>query len=58
VKPASLVRMKQAKAALVDHFKDSRDVATISEADAEAWRAKLKELGYSAATIRLCLKSL
>lgn len=51
VKPATLVRMKQAKAALLDHFKGSRDVETISEADAEEWRAKLKELGYSSATI-------
>ncbi len=51
VKPATLVRMKQAEAALVDYFTEARDVATIGEADAEAWRANLKELGYAPATI-------
>lgn len=51
VKPASRVRLKQAESALVSHFTDGRDVATIDEADAEAWRAKLKESGYSPATI-------
>lgn len=51
VKPATLVRMRQAEAALVGHFSEARDVATIGEADAEAWRASLKDRGYSPATI-------
>lgn len=51
VKPSTLVRMKQAETALVTHFGPDRNVATIHEADAEAWRAKLKELGYAPATI-------
>lgn len=51
VKPATLVRMKQAEAALLTYFDADRDVATISEADAETWRAKLKEQGYASATI-------
>jgi len=51
VKPATLVRMKQAEAALVDFFTDARDVATIGEADADEWRASLTRSGYAAATI-------
>ena len=51
VKPASLVRMKQAQAALVNHFADARDVATIGEADADLWRAGLTKAGYAPATI-------
>lgn len=51
VKPASLVRMKQAQAALVNHFTDARDVATIGEADADLWRAGLTKAGYAPATI-------
>lgn len=51
VKPATLVRMRQAEAALLGHFTEARDVATIGEADAEAWRAGLKAAGYSPATI-------
>lgn len=51
VKPATLVRMKQAEAALVDHFTKERDVATIDEADADAWRASLTKAGYAPATI-------
>ncbi len=51
VKPATLVRMKQAETALVDYFTEARDVTTIGEADAENWRANLKELGYSQATV-------
>jgi integrase len=51
VKPSTLVRMRQAEAALVDHFTAGRDVATISEADADGWRAGLKEAGYGTATI-------
>lgn len=51
VKPATLVRMKQAETSLVDHFNKDRDVQTITEADADAWRANLKELGYASATI-------
>lgn len=51
VKPATLVRMKQAETALVEHFSDARDVATIREADADAWRAGLAKAGYAPATI-------
>lgn len=51
VKPATLVRMKQAKAALLTHFAESHDVGTIGEADADAWRAALVEAKYAPATI-------
>lgn len=51
VKPASLVRMRQAEATLVSRFGAGRDVATITEADAEQWRAELKTDDYAAATI-------
>jgi integrase len=51
VKPATVVRMRQAESALVEHFTDARDVATITPADADAWRAALKDAGYAAATI-------
>ncbi|HMN40853.1 MAG TPA: hypothetical protein PKE29_08395 [Phycisphaerales bacterium] len=51
VKPATRVRMKQAEAALVGFFTESRDVATIADADADAWRAQLKTDGYAPATI-------
>lgn len=51
VKPASRVRMEQARAALLEYFNGGCDVATIDEADAEAWRAELKKQGYATATI-------
>lgn len=51
VKPATLVRMKQAESALVDFFTEARDVATIGDADAEEWRASLTKAGYAPATI-------
>lgn len=51
VKPATRVRMRQAESALLAYFTDARAVATITEADADAWRAQLKELGYAPATI-------
>lgn len=51
VKPTTRVRMKQAEAALLRHFTEARDVATIDEADADAWRAKLTKAGYAPATI-------
>ncbi len=51
VKPATLVRMKQAEATLVSHFSESRDVETIGEADADEWRASLTKAGYASATI-------
>jgi len=51
VKPASRVRMKQAESALVEHFTQARDVATIGEGDADLWRASLTKAGYAAATI-------
>ncbi len=51
VKPATLVRMRQARLALVDHFTEARDVATIDAAGADAWRASLTTAGYAAATI-------
>jgi len=49
VKPATRVRMKQAESALVEHFTEARDVATIGDAD--EWRAGLTKAGYAAATI-------
>ena len=51
VKPASRVRMKQAESALVDHFTQARDVATIGDGDADLWRASLTKAGYATATI-------
>ncbi len=51
VKPATLVRMRQAEAALLGYFNPGRDVATITAADADGWRAQLKADGYAAATI-------
>ena len=51
VKPATQVRMRQAESALVGHFTEARDVATIGEADADAWRASLTTAGYAPATI-------
>ncbi len=45
VKPASRVRMEQARTALVRHFTEARDVATISEKDADGWRTMLKAEG-------------
>jgi integrase len=51
VKPASRVRMMQARAGLETHFTKARDVATIADADADSWRAGLTKAGYSPATI-------
>ncbi len=51
VKPSTLVRMKQAQSALLAHFTEARDVATITEADADLWRAGLVKAGYAPATI-------
>lgn len=51
VKSSTRVRMKQAETALLSHFPESKHISTIREADADAWRAKLKEDGYAAATI-------
>jgi len=51
VKPSTRIRMKQAESALVRHFTEARDVATIGEADADLWRASLTKAGYAAATI-------
>lgn len=50
-KPATIVRMKQVRNLLEGHFTREIDVATIGEAEAEAWRAKLKEQKYATATI-------
>ncbi len=51
VKESTKTRMKQAKAALLGHFTEGRDVATITAADADAWRAVLKKEDYAGATI-------
>jgi integrase len=51
VKRATKVRMEQARTAMVDHFTEGRDVSTITERDAETWRAQLKADGYAPATI-------
>lgn len=50
VKPATLTRMKQAESALIRHFGESKDVATIQESDAEEWRTALRDEGYAVAT--------
>ena len=50
VKPATLVRMRQAEAALLRDFTEARDVASISEADAEDWRTNLAK-SYAPATV-------
>ncbi len=51
VKPASLVRMRQAEATLVKRFNETRNVATISFSDADEWRAGLATAGYAPPTI-------
>lgn len=51
VKPATLTRMEQARRAVEEHFGENRDPATITESDADEWRAALKSEGYAAATI-------
>lgn len=51
VKPASRVRMEQARDALMRHFRGDRDAFSITEGDAEQWRAALKAEGYAPATI-------
>ena len=51
VKPSTRTRMEQARAGLLAHFGEGQNVATISLADADAWRAKLKADGYAPATI-------
>lgn len=51
VKPSSLIRMRQAETALVEHFGADRDARTIGEGDAEAWRTVLRDAGYAPATI-------
>ncbi len=49
-KPASRVRLEQGRRAVEDHFKATRDIATITPADADAWRADLAKR-YSQATV-------
>ncbi len=51
VKPASRVRMEQARASLESHFLVTQELRSISPTDAEAWRAGLKSEGYAPATI-------
>lgn len=51
VKPATLVRMKQAETALLGFYTGERDVATMDEASADEWRAGLTKAGYAPATI-------
>lgn len=51
VKASTRTRMEQARAGLLAHFGEDRDVATIGMADADGWRTKLKEDGYAPATI-------
>jgi integrase len=50
VKPSTMTRMRQAESALVNHFTADRDIDTISETDADAWRADLRSR-YAAATV-------
>lgn len=51
VKPATLVRMEQVRSRLLEYFGEDRELVKIVEADAERWRAKLAEDGYSRSTI-------
>lgn len=51
VKPSTLVRMNQVRTALLGHFGESRPVASITEPNAEAWRAALRSDGYAVATV-------
>ena len=51
VKPASMVRMRQAETTLIEKFSAARDVATIEESDADQWRASLLKAGYAPATV-------
>jgi integrase len=50
VKPSTRTRMEQAERALLSHFGEGRDAASISPADAEAWRADLRKR-YAQATV-------
>jgi len=51
VKPATKVRMEQARTALLEYFGPDKAVRSIGETDAEEWRAKLRADGYAAATV-------
>lgn len=51
VKASTMTRLRQAESAMVGYFGVERDVASITEATAEAWRADLKAKGYATATI-------
>ena len=51
VKPSTMIRMQQAERALLEYFGEERDAATITERDAEGWRAGLVADGYAQATI-------
>lgn len=51
VKPSTRVRMEQAKAGLLRAFPENRILASITEAEADAWRAGLKAEGYAQATV-------
>jgi integrase len=51
VKPASLVRMRQAESSLINHFCETCNVEAIDEVAAELWRTSLKDAGYAPSTI-------
>jgi integrase len=50
-KHATLVRIEQATRQLLDFFGQRKRLSSITEADAEEWRAKMKADKYAAATI-------
>jgi integrase len=51
VKSGTLTVYRQATAMLREHFGENRDVATITPADADAWRKALADSGLAAATV-------
>lgn len=51
VKPTTRVRVEQAKASLLNTFAEDRMPGSITEAEADAWRAGLKAEGYAPATV-------
>ena len=50
VKPATQIRMRQARASMEEHFGTGARVGGIDLAGAEAWSRSLKDAGYAAAT--------
>lgn len=51
VKPSTLTRMTQAKAALLAYFTPVTPIDSITDEQAELWRADMRKQGYAPATI-------